>query len=224
MGDWSSYSLSDFLLFSPQVYERLFVLHNQDFWPAQLVSLGLGAAVLILLVRGTPASTRIAFLILGAAWLVVGGAFFLGRYQTINWLGSYIAPLAGIQGALLILLGLRGATGLISSTNHRVAHTIGVGVLTSGLLYPVIEVATGTSMRGAQFFGLTPDPTAVASLGAIALLNGRVRLVSALIPAMWCVVTALTLSTLGRSDFAIAPVLLALAILAIAWPRTTHTS
>lgn len=28
MAEWSNYSLSDFLLFSPRVFERLFALHN----------------------------------------------------------------------------------------------------------------------------------------------------------------------------------------------------
>lgn len=220
MGDWSSYSLSDFLLFSPQVYERLFVLHNQDLWPAQLVSLALAAAVLMLVLRRTPSGTRTAFVILGAAWIVVAVAFFLGRYQTINWLGAYISLLAAFEGAVLILLGLAGRTALVDPQGNRLGCAAGIAVLASGLLiYPLLAPAFGYNIAGAKVFGLTPDPTAVATLGAVALLNSRLRFLAALIPALWCVFTALTLWTLGRADFLVAPGLMAVALLIMAWPR-----
>ncbi|RUA22758.1 hypothetical protein DSL92_03940 [Billgrantia gudaonensis] len=34
MSEWLSYRPQDFLMFSPRVYERLFVLHNEALWPA----------------------------------------------------------------------------------------------------------------------------------------------------------------------------------------------
>ena len=38
MSEWWTYSLSDFLLFSPRTYYRLFELYNVAIWPLQLVS------------------------------------------------------------------------------------------------------------------------------------------------------------------------------------------
>lgn len=222
MGDWSSYTLSDFLLFSPRVYERLFVLHNQDLWPAQLLAVALGAAVFVLLLRGTAPARRAGFVILGAAWIVVAGVFFLGRYQEINWLGAYIAPLAALQGALLTVLGLRGTVALISPTSNATAYALATVVLACGLGYPLLEMAVGSSLNATQTFALTPDPTAVATLGAAGLLAGRLRFLAALIPALWCAFTILTLSTLGRADGVIAASLLGLAMIAIAWPRATQ--
>ena len=35
MPEWWTYSLSDFLMFSPRTYYRLFELHNAAIWPAQ---------------------------------------------------------------------------------------------------------------------------------------------------------------------------------------------
>jgi hypothetical protein len=38
MSEWWSYTLSDFLLFSPRTYYRLFELHNAEWWPAHFVA------------------------------------------------------------------------------------------------------------------------------------------------------------------------------------------
>ena len=57
--EWWTYSLRDFLLFSPRTYYRLFELYNAAIWPAQIVALGLGLAVLALLRRaGSRARAR----------------------------------------------------------------------------------------------------------------------------------------------------------------------
>lgn len=224
MGDWSSYSLSDFALFSPQVYERLFVLNNQDMWPAQIIWLLLGAGALANVWRARSTGPGAALVILGAAWLSVASAFFLGRYQEINWLGAYVAPLAGLQGGVLIAYGLWGGARLVMPRRDCFAFSIGLGVLAFGLMiYPLLAGAIGSGFSGAQVFGLTPDPTAVATLGGVALLTGWPRYFLALVPASWCVFTAMTLSILGREDYVIAPVLMAVALIAISWPRSKQS-
>ncbi len=220
MTDWLKYKLSDFLLFSPRVYERLFVLHNQDLWPWQIVALALGIIVIVCAQRGTRHDVPIVFAIHGAAWLVVADVFFPGRYQTINWLGSYIAPLAALQGAILIVFGLTDRAGFITVTVNRFAHAAGFGLLTIGLfVYPLLSAVFGQDWRGAQVFGLAPDPTAIATLGALALLNGKARTIAAIVPAAWCIFSALTLWTLDRADYFFAPGLLAFALAAIVMPR-----
>ena len=52
MSEWWTYSLSDFLLFSPRTYYRLFELYNLAIWPAQILALALGLAILALWLRG----------------------------------------------------------------------------------------------------------------------------------------------------------------------------
>src|SRR5690349_20103288 len=46
MSEWWSYRLSDFLLFSPRTYHRLFELHNIALWPMHVAALALGASLL----------------------------------------------------------------------------------------------------------------------------------------------------------------------------------
>lgn len=50
MFEWWTYTLSDFLMFSPQVYYRLFELYNRALWPTQLLTVGAGVAILYLLI------------------------------------------------------------------------------------------------------------------------------------------------------------------------------
>jgi Family of unknown function (DUF6064) len=89
MPEWWSYTLTDFLLFSPRVYYRLFELYNRSFWPIAIVSLAFGLAMLVLLLRPTRASHRIITAILGALWIWIAWAFFWQRYAGINWAASH---------------------------------------------------------------------------------------------------------------------------------------
>ena len=81
----SSYSLSDFLLFAPRVYERLFELHNDAMWPAHCVAVLSGFAIISFVIRTRAWSGRVVYALHGSAWLVVAWAVFLRRYQTITW-------------------------------------------------------------------------------------------------------------------------------------------
>src|SRR5262245_18153505 len=91
MSEWWTYTLTDFLLFSPRTYYRLFELTNTDVWPLQLVTLTLGAAIAFLVWRVSAWSGRAVASILAALWLFVAWAYLLERYDTINWAARYFA-------------------------------------------------------------------------------------------------------------------------------------
>ena len=75
MSECATYTLQDFLLFSPRVYWRMFELHNQAVWPLQILALLLGAAILVWVVRPHPWSCRAIFAILAVAWMWVAWVF-----------------------------------------------------------------------------------------------------------------------------------------------------
>ena len=108
MSDWWTYSLSDFLLFAPRTYYRLFELYNDEVWPAQIAALVAGAAILALLERGGPLAGRLISVILAASWLVVAWAFHLQRYATINWAAVYFAAGFALQALLVLWSGTIG--------------------------------------------------------------------------------------------------------------------
>ncbi len=205
MSYWSGYAISDFLLFSPRVYERLFELHNSALWPAHCVAVITGLTIIAFVIRNTAFRGRVVYALIGAAWLFVAWAFFMTSYQSINWAAEYMAPLIAVEGVLLLAL-----TAMERPPDPMFpvapAGMIAMLVLLFGLLgYPLVAPFFGRTWQSAEFFALTPDPTAIATLAVLALSSGTARWVGMLIPTAWCIATGLTLWTLGRPDFYIAP-------------------
>ncbi|MGM0982996.1 MAG: DUF6064 family protein [Pseudomonadota bacterium] len=196
---WWTYRPDDLLMFSPRVYTRLFELHNQALWPAQLIALALGGMALLVLLRPGPRATRLVVLMLAAAWVFVAWAFLWQRYAPIHWGIDYIVPLFGLQALLLIALGcLRG--GLRLPGHWSVRRGIGIGLFVYALaLHPLIAVVTGRGLSGAEVIGLTPDPLAMATLAVVAMAEPARRVWPLLvIPVLWCLQSWLTLDTLGE--------------------------
>ena len=71
MSEWWTYSLSDFLLFSPRTYYRLFELYNLAVWPWHVLAIVLGLAVLVLWLRRGAWQGRTVAVLLAACWLFV---------------------------------------------------------------------------------------------------------------------------------------------------------
>jgi hypothetical protein len=109
MSEWWTYRLSDLLLFSPRTYYRLFELYNAAIWPAQVVAITVGLAVLALGRRPGGARGRWIAALLAGCWLWVAIAFHANRYATINTAAVDFAWGFAFEGALLIWSGvLRG--------------------------------------------------------------------------------------------------------------------
>ena len=106
MSEWWTYSLSDFLLFSPRTYYRLFELYNLAVWPWHILAIVLGLAVLVLWLRGGAWQGRVIAVILAICWLFVAWAYLLARYDTINWAASYFAAGYLVEALLLVWTGL----------------------------------------------------------------------------------------------------------------------
>ncbi|HKP22897.1 MAG TPA: DUF6064 family protein [Dongiaceae bacterium] len=189
MLDWS-YRLSDFLLFSPRVYWRMFELHNQALWPLPLATLALGIAALALVLLRPQQSERWIAILLAILWAWVGWSFVWERYATINWTAAYAAPFFAIEAAMLAIVGGLGRFAL----DPRGARGIGgVLLVTLALGYPLLALVFGRSWQGAEFFGTAPDPTAIATLGFLIMARGRSVLAFYPIPLLWCLMSGLTL-------------------------------
>ncbi|MFL5028828.1 MAG: DUF6064 family protein [Xanthobacteraceae bacterium] len=219
MSEWWTYTLSDFLLFSPRVYYRIFELHNRALWPAHVVTLILGLAIFVLLLRkSTRATARAVPALLGALWIWIAWAFFWDRYATINWAALYVAPAFALQGLLLLWIGTVGRR-LTFAPGHDVFDRAGLALLAFALVgYPLLAPLMGRPWPAAEVFGIAPDPTAVATLAVLAVAHGRARWLTMPIPLLWCAITAATLWTMGAGDFFVAPIA-ALGAIAIASAR-----
>lgn len=219
---WWSYRPEDLLMFSPRVYARLFELHNQALWPAQLLALALGGMALVVLLRPDPRATRLVVAMLAVAWVFVAWAFLWQRYAPIHLGIAYIVPLFGLQALLLIVLGnLRG--GLCLPGHWSMRRCIGIGLFVYALaLHPLVAVATGRGLAGAEVIGLTPDPLAMATLGVVAMAEPAGRVWPLLvIPALWCLLSWLTLDTLGERSAWLPLLAVVAALVARFWPTRT---
>ena len=211
MSEWWTYTLTDFLLFSARTYYRLFELYNASVWPLQIVTLALGLAIFILMMRGAAWSGRAVAAILVALWLLVAWAYLLERYDTINWAARYFAIGFAAQAALLVWTGvvrdkLRFDTGNITGK-------IGFGLFLYALaIHPLIAPLTGRPWTQAEIFGLAPDPTAIATLGILAA-SARPSLLLFVIPVLWCLLTSLTLWAMESPE---APAAITLGLIALA--------
>lgn len=219
MSEWWTYRLSNFLLFSPRTYYRLFELYNRAIWPAQLASIAGGLLILVFLLRPSPRRDRVAAAILAACWLWVAVAFHARRYATINWAAVYFAWAFGLQAALLVWTGVirdrldfKGASGA--------ARRAGLGVFVFALgVYPWMGPLLGRGWGPSEVFGTAPDPTAIGTLGVVAFAAGRARWALVVIPAIWCVIAGATLKAMDAPEFWVPLLAAALAIILPAGKR-----
>ena len=196
MPDWS-YRLSDFLLFSPRVYWRMFELHNAALWPLPLVMLAIGASMLALSAVRPRQSGRPIAILLAVLWAWVGWSFVWERYATINWAAAYAAPLFAIEALLFLILG--GAFNRLSFASRHVRGMAGTLLVALALGYPLLAPMFGRPWHGAEFFGIAPDPTAIATLGFLLVARGRSTLLLYPIPLLWCLASGLTLLAMAQA-------------------------
>jgi hypothetical protein len=219
MSEWWTYTLSDFLLFSARTYYRLFEIYNAAIWPAQILSIGLGLAILALLFRpaASRGRSRLTAAILAACWLWVAIAFHASRYATINWAAVYFAWAFGLEAALLIWTGIvRGR--LLFERPADPAGRAGLWIFFFALVVePLVGPLLGRGWKAVEIFGVAPDPTAVATLGILLLARGRSRWLLMVIPAIWCAITGATLLAMKAPDAWIPPLAAALAVFLAVW-------
>jgi Family of unknown function (DUF6064) len=216
MSEWWTYSLSDFLLFSPRTYYRLFELYNLSIWPTQLAALAAGLAILWAWRRGGGEHGRLISALLAVSWLWIAWAYLLGHYDTINWTARHFAMGFALQTLLMIWAGFaRNGVRLrwASDTVSRIGLAIFLFAL---LLQPLIGPLIGRPWTQMEIFGVAPDPTVVATLGVL-LAADRPHWVLLIIPLLWCAISGATLWTMQSPDALVMPAAALLTFLATAW-------
>jgi hypothetical protein len=202
MPEWWTYSLSDFLLFSPRTYYRLIERYNLATWPAHLLALWLGVTIAALLRRATPGRSRVVAAMLVALWAWVGWAFVATRYATINWAASWLAGLFAVEVLLLGWLGV--VSGQLRFRYEEDARSrFGAALLAASLwLYPVLGPAFGRGWAQSELFGIAPDPTALGTIGLLLLARGspRSRRAALAAPVVWCLLSGATLLAMGSPE------------------------
>jgi Family of unknown function (DUF6064) len=205
MAEWWTYRPSDFLMFAPRTYWRLFELHNLAWWPAQWLLLAIGAAAVVWLARRPGAvPLRAAFVGLAVAWAFVGWAFVHERFAPIHWVMVWGAWAFIVQALLLAALATR--RDVVTATPR--AARFGTLALCGWalLVHPLLVLPFDRPWAQAEVAGLAPDPTAIFTLGLLLWAQAHTRLARGLLVAAWaltlawCAVSAATLWTMGSAQ------------------------
>lgn len=215
--DWYSYSLSDFLMFGPEVYLRLFVRINQDFWPWHGIAVVMMALIAGFLVRGDTLAKRGILLLLAGAWVWSGTGFLMAYYGPINSPATWFGWAFVLQAALLTLVALVWPWDRGSARPAR-RWQVGAGWLIMVALLPLLAVGQSGNWQAVALFGIAPGVTVAASVPCLLLLPRRVRWLFLLLPLLWSMFSAATMWTLGTRLMFVLPVAtLALTVMSFCW-------
>ena len=221
MAAWSSYSLADLLMFSPDTYLRLFELNNSALWPLPPVMAAAALALPALTRKATAKRETVIALLLGLAWSLVAWGYLYQRYAEINTAAGWFALAFAAEGLLLfVAAAMPAATLSIKGWRCTATSYPGLALLLYALLcHPLIGILAGRSWRGAEIFGIAPDPTALGTLGILLMAHGRMPRLLSLLPLAWCLVSALTSIALQQPHGLWAP---AAALAALAGTAVLH--
>jgi hypothetical protein len=200
MSEWWTYRLTSFLLFSPRTYYRTIELYNQAIWPAQLVGVAIGLAIIVLLVRKRGQRDRLVAALLAACWLWIGWAFHYQRYAQINWVASWIAAAFALEALLLVVVGVIAGRVIFQPAGGRLFW---VGIALVAIIvaaYPLLAPLAGRAWTTAEVFGVAADPTALVTVAALALTRWRIRWLLLIVPLLWCTFTVLTLWAMRSTE------------------------
>ncbi|RYF37353.1 MAG: hypothetical protein EOO25_19375 [Comamonadaceae bacterium] len=169
MSEWWTYGPSDFLMFSPEAYWRLVERYNAAWWPAQLVALASAGLVIALLRHKAGWAQRTVLLLLALAWAWTGWAFHFHSHAEISLAAPWLAAASGVQAVLLASASLMNVRP--SRPASRTATAMAQVLLAASLLFPLAAPLQGQAWARAEVFAFMPDPTALATLGALMVLE-----------------------------------------------------
>jgi hypothetical protein len=226
--EWWTYRPSDFLMFSPRIYWRLFEHINLATWPLAALAVVLGLGLLAWCWRrpGSDRAARLTALLLAAAWGHVAWAFLWQRFTPIQWAATGFALAFAVQAAALLAAAWPVTGRAASSLRRHAGLALAVWAL---LLHPLLAWAQGRPWQQAEVFGLAPDPTVLATLAWLLMAPARQQAanwwLAALwvLPVSWCGLSAATLFAMGSMQAAIplagAGLALVVALTAFYWGR-----
>jgi hypothetical protein len=212
MSEWTTYRLSDLLLFSPRVFYRLFEQANATAWPAQVLTVGTGVALIAILLAPTVTRLRLGAMLLAVVWAWVAWFFIANHYATINWAAVWFAALFYAEAGLLVIAAaLPPQVKNTGPTILRPRIAI-IFCILAVIAYPLLALLAGRPFIQAEVFGIAPDPTAIMTLVCLAAVPLRLRPLLMIAPGLWCVVSGLTLWVLEDPLFWLPPAATALAL------------
>jgi len=187
----SSYSLSDFILFSETTYYRQFELYNLAVWPLHLIAVLFLLLILYTLWKKPVWSGQLNAMLLVIAWVWIAWAFLYQRFYLIHVVANWYAWVFVLQAGLIAWYGLVKKQLIICRKSLLRISLSFVLLFISFILYPFLALLSGRSWLQFEMFALAPDPTVLGTI-AILLINKAPRFLY-VIPVLWGVISYSTL-------------------------------
>lgn len=185
------------LPFTRDEFLNVFEAYNEAVWPAQPIALGLGLAVLVLMLLGDDRYQRLIAALLGVMWIWTAVAYHWLFFSEINSAAVAFGFMFLIQGLLFLLFAFR------RKLEYRFRWRAGVrtfgGVVLIGyalVMYPLIDLMTLTWPRSPAF-GVSPCPLTMFTLGLLLLVDERPPLWLWIVPLAWSLIGGTAAFLLG---------------------------
>lgn len=217
MPEWWTYDLADAQIFSARSYDRLVERCMHDAWPAQVLVLVLGLAILVLPWwrprdggRALAGGSACACASVAAWWLPQ-------CYAQLHWATGWMAGGFALQAGLLVVAA--AWAGALDRGQSSVARACSTALFAFALFaMPLLSMPEGGGLWRAELAGLMPAPTIAASLAVVPLATLRWRLLLLPLPIAGTVLEAVTSASIDRAQWALLPVdVMALAAMLLVW-------
>lgn len=178
------YALGDFLMFTPEVYLRLFERTNEalgvGLWGVVAVLL----TIPLLLYRAPSTLRRLVAVAMAAGWGLTAALFMMRFYAPINWPVGPFAWVFALEAGLLMVAAAR-----VPPARMRLAALAGGSALLLALSW--VTVRETDVWQAIALPGVTPDMTAAATAVLLMAWPRRARWGLLVIPLLWCAFSAL---------------------------------
>mgnify|MGYP006294315793 FL=1 len=175
------------LPFTVEEFFGVFEAYNRAMWPLHIVAYGLYVVAVVLLFRRGALSDRVLSAIVGGYWIWTGAAYHIGYFSEINGAAYLFGILFVGEGLLFVAMGTLGRRVQFRFTWDAWGF-VGAALFDyATIVYPLLGLLWHRAVE-APWFGLTPCPTVIFTLGLMLFAQGPGRLLLFAIPLSWSVV------------------------------------
>ncbi|MCM2341009.1 DUF6064 family protein [Rhodoferax sp.] len=175
------------LPFTVEQFFGVFRLYNSTVWPGQILLVLLAVLTVIFIALRRPWSGLAVSAILALFWIWLGAVYHLTFFARINPAAYGFGVLSIVGGLLFVWQGVI-RNRLEFAFVRSVRTGLGIALLAFALIvYPVLSTLAGHGYPELPTFGL-PCPTAIFTIGVLALASGTGLRAVLAVPILWSLV------------------------------------
>jgi hypothetical protein len=176
------------LPFTHEEFVAVFTGYNAVIWPVQAGAMALGVLLFALAWWRPARAGRVLAAGLAAMWAWTGIVYHAMFFAAINPAAWGFAALFLGQALLLLWTGvLRDRLAFAVTADAR--GLAGLALVVYALaLYPLVGLALGQPPRELPWFGVTPCPLTLFTLGLLLLTTGRPPWALFVVPVLWSLI------------------------------------